>query len=250
MRTLPGEGTLTAAEPISAELIETQRLASIGLLTASVAHELTNPISIITATCANLQRQIAEGSLAPDELGPYLEMIEVSAWRCARLMQSLRAHTYRNGSAAAPCKLNELIREALVLVSYQFEREHNIRIECQLAPDLAPIPADQGQITQVLINLLLNARDALAGRGGRIGLASWQVAGWGAQAFAVSDDGPGIEPAALERLFEPLFTTKPLGQGSGLGLAISAAIVERHGGRIEAANDPAGGARFTVSLPA
>jgi two-component system NtrC family sensor kinase len=236
-------------EQINQALLNTQRLASIGTITASVAHELTNPISIITATCNNMAKQLADGTLSPDELGHYIEMIDYSAWRCARLIQTLRNYTHLNDSEQFPCDLNEIIQNALILVAYQFERQYNIDIETDLNIKLPPVLGDASQLTQVVVNLLLNARDAMAGRRGVVRIKTWRLPDRDAQAVAISDTGTGIAPENVARLFEPFFTTKPVGQGTGLGLSIAAEIVGRHGGTIGAANNPDVGATFTVVLP-
>lgn len=235
-------------EGVSEAFLQTQRLAGIGTLTASVAHELTNPINIITATCHNLLSQIAEENLSQEELVHYVEMIDHSAWRCARLIETLRNYSHIDGLQVATCDLNTLIEDSLRLVSYQLERQYNIDIETDLAPDLEPLRCDQNQITQVLVNLLINARDALQDQG-LISIRTWALSGENAQAFSVSDTGSGIHPDHLDRVFEPFFTTKPIGEGTGLGLAIVARIVSQHDGRIWAANNPAAGATFTVVLP-
>lgn len=230
-------------------MLEVQRLAGIGTLTAGVAHELTNPINVITATCNNLLSQLADDSLSIDELLHYIEMIDQSAWRCARLIRTLRDYTYLNGQEFASRNLNRIVDAALILVSYEFERQDNLDIVTNLEPDLKDIICDQNQITQVMINLLLNARDATPKEGGQIVISTWSLPRQNAQAFSVTDIGTGIDPAMMPIIFEPFVTTKPMGQGTGLGLAIASQIVEEHHGTIDAANNPGGGAIFTVLLP-
>jgi signal transduction histidine kinase len=230
-------------------LLETERLAGIGLLTASVVHELNNPISVITTTSENMLNHLETGPIARHELRQYLKLIDDSAWRCARLVQMLRNYSRSNGPEYAPCRLNQIVNDALTLVSYHFERHHDINIETDLDRDLKTVSWDQNQVTQILINLLTNARDALAGKGGLIRIRTWQVPAESAQAFSVSDNGPGIEMPDRERIFEPFFTTKPPGQGTGLGLAIVARIVAQHRGRVSAVCHGDGGVTFTVVLP-
>lgn len=228
-------------------ITQLQRLASLGTLMAGVTHELSNPISIITNVCNNLQAQIQEKSLNNDSLVRHLQMIEQSAWRTARLVQSLK--NYTNKPQVGPVEIKRLVEETLILVMYQFTRQHNIAIETHFGPDLKTANWDQSQISQVLINLLLNARDALIPAGGNIQLTAEHLAESDQVALTVQDSGPGIRPDLLGKIFEPFFTTKPAGEGMGLGLSISADIVAQHGGNITAVNAPAGGATFTIILP-
>lgn len=230
-------------------LAELQRLAGIGTLTAGVAHEMTNPINVITATCNNLLSQVADGSLSDDELLHYVEMIDQSAWRCARLLRTLRDYSYLETQIFSLCKLNQIVESALTLVGYEFERQHNINLVTDLQAEMDAIECDQNQITQVLINLLLNARDAIPLIGGTIRISTWALPEQNTQAVSVSDSGDGIDPRVKDHLFEPFVTTKPMGQGTGLGLAITSKIVADHGGSIRAENGPDGGAIFTVVLP-
>lgn len=238
---------------LHSSLFNTQRLASIGAITASVAHELNNPLSIITATCNNLLSQIADDTLDQDELLHYIQMIDHSAWRCARLVQTLRSYAYNDRPQQVEVDLNKIIEDALTLMAYQFRRQHNLELETDLSPRLMRIVCDPNQITQVLMNLLMNARDASdSHHGGVIRVKSWPVPAWSggtAVAFSVRDQGTGIPPEIIGRIFDPFFTTKSADEGTGLGLSIAAGIVERHHGRIEAKNNPEGGATFTVILP-
>jgi signal transduction histidine kinase len=233
-------------------LSQTQRLAGIGTLTASVAHELTNPISIITTACNNLLSRVADDNLNTDELLYYLEMIDHSAWRCARLVRTLGNYSHINQPDMSPCDLNEIIEDALAMVSNQFQKQYNIEIVTKRAPGMPAVYCDHNQITQVLINLLINARDALRLKhvnDGIIEISSWTVIDGPSVAFSVRDNGPGISADIMDKIFTPFFTTKPIGEGTGLGLSIVKGIVEAHDGRISAANHPDGGALFTVFLP-
>lgn len=248
-------------ERLNEALLHTQRLAGIGLLTASVAHELNTPLSIIAATCSNLLHEIEENSLGMEQLLRYVEMIEQSAWRSARIVEVLRNYSYADEMQTAVTDLNMIIEDALVLVQHQFHGEFNIQIVKQLDENLKTIVLDHNRLTQVLLNLLINARDAMAPHGGTVEIRSWCMPeavdatrnGNGSSqemyAFSVSDTGSGIDPALLEHIFDPFFTTKRFGKGTGLGLFIARRIVEQHDGRIWAENNALGGATFTVALP-
>ena len=258
-------------------LVHAQRLAGIGTLTASVAHELTNPISIITATCTNLRDELEGDELGRDELARYVELIEQSAYRCARIVEVLRNYAHNvgrdtgDGAVIAITSPAAVVQDALMMVEQQFRKQARVTVELELEPALQTIFCDHHRIAQVLINLLTNARDAMQPAGGVVRVHFWTPtpahdpallahlrpapSANGANgaadlfAFSVSDSGTGIDPATMERLFEPFFTTKANGQGTGLGLFIARGIVAQHGGAIYADNNPAGGATFTVVLP-
>ena len=268
---------------LNESLLHAQRLAGIGTLTASVAHELTNPISIITASCANLIDELNDESISRAELVQAIELIEQSAFRCARIVDMLRNYAQNTGpdvnpesgdNAIAITSPSAILQDALTMVEQQFRKQARVTVETEIQPQLTTIFCDHHRIAQVLINLLLNARDAMQPGGGMVRVRFWlpdmlrepalatraRAGMEGAEnrangsaadlfAFSVADTGTGIAPAHKDRLFEPFFTTKPHGQGTGLGLFIARGIVAQHGGCIYAENNPAGGATFTVVLP-
>lgn len=230
----------TNLHQLSVLLGHTERLATLGTLTASMAHELNNPVSIIISACNDVKGKLDEGSLDEEHAHRLLGVIEESAWRCARLVQTLSRYSHPAGPAFVPADLNEIINDTLTLLQYEFRTPVAVALVTALALDLPPVLWDQNQISQVLVNLLTNARDALTPAGGEITIRSWAIPMEERVAFSVSDDGPGVPPAILGRIFEPFFTTKPAGQGTGLGLSIAAGIVAQHQGRITVANNPAG----------
>ncbi len=232
-------------------LSHTQRLAGIGTITASVAHELNTPISIIISTCSNMKYEIEDNNLSAEQLLRYIGMIEQSAWRSARITESLRNYSTGGALETAVTDLNLIISDALQLVHQQFQGEYNIRLETDLQPDLRSIICDHNRIMQVVLNLLINARDAIGSGDGVIHIKSWEMDKDGyAFGFSVSDDGCGISDEVMQKIFDQFFTTKPVGRGTGLGLSISRQIVEQHNGRITATNNSDKGATFTVLLPA
>lgn len=265
-------------ERLNDALLHTQRLAGIGTLTASVAHELTNPISIITATCSNLLDEMRDGQISPEQLTRYLDLIEQSAFRCARIVEVLQNYTHNDGPTIAVTNPQAIVQDALVMVEQHFRKRANVSVEAEIDPHLRTVVCDHNRVTQVLINLLTNARDAMQPGGGTIHLRFWlldnPIAGIGDEsgygngtngdglnhvtthgsnqrqfAFSVRDSGHGIAADIMERIFDPFFTTKPNGQGTGLGLFIAEGIVAQHNGRLLAENNPDGGATFTVTLP-
>ncbi len=255
---------LTNVERLNSALSHTQKLAGIGTLTASVAHELNTPISIITATCSNLLHEIDGDNLSREQLMHYIEMIEQSAWRCARIVGVLRNYSVNDTLQMAVTDLNMIIEDAVTLVRHQFHGDFNVDVEVDLQDDLKSIVCDHNRLTQVLINLLTNARDAMDPNGGIIEIKSWIIpanstlseaspANGSSQeeqfAFSVRDSGHGIAPGIIDKIFEPFFTTKPNGKGTGLGLFIARRIVNQHRGYIKAENNPDYGSTFTVVLP-
>jgi signal transduction histidine kinase len=236
-------------------LAMTQRLAGIGLLTGSVSHELNNPVSIITTACGNLQMEFDNQYLGEERLARYLEMIETSAWRCARILNVLRHYSHEDDPQLAVTGLNMIVKDALTLLQHQFALQYKIKVETDFASDLKSIVCDHNRLTQVVVNLLTNARDAMQPTGGVIKVRTWKQPMSDEQngsqrdwvAFSITDSGPGISQEAMAKLFTPFSSTKP--KGAGLGLFVSRQIVEEHHGRILAENTPEGGAKFTVMLP-
>lgn len=160
-------------ERLNDALLHTQRLAGIGTLTASVAHELTNPLSIITATCSNLQDEVRDGNITPEQLTRYLELIEQSAFRCARIVEVLRNYTHNDGPMIAVTNPEAIVQDALVMVEQHFRKRANVTVEAEIDPGLRTIVCDHNRMTQVLINLLTNARDAMQPGGGTIHIRFW-----------------------------------------------------------------------------
>lgn len=253
--------TITSIDDITQlneALAHTQRLASLGTLTASIAHELNTPISIITATCSNLLYEMEDNQLTLEQLLQYVRMIEENAWRSARILEVLRNYSYNARPQFDVTNLNMVVEDALTLVRHQFRSEYNLIVEKALDENLPTLVCDHHRMTQILLNLLNNASDATP-RGGTIRIQTWMNPadetahhyGHDQQEFglSVSDSGHGIDEETMPHIFEPFFTTKPHGKGTGLGLYIARKIVDQHNGRIWAENNPDGGATFTVILP-
>ena len=258
---------LGAVERFNDSLTHTQRLAGMGTLTASIAHELNNPISIITSACANLQFDIDDNALSLQRLQHYVEMVEQSAWRCVRIVEVLRNYSMDGALQIAVTNWNKIVEDSLTLVKQQFSGQFRVDIKTDLAADLKTVVCDHNRMTQVLINLFTNARDAMKPNGGTIYVKTWRIPSGSMlpgsnlesypgelatsdyYAVSVSDSGTGIEPEMIGKIFEPFFTTKVNGSGTGLGLFISKRIVEQHNGRLWVENNPDGGATFVVLLP-
>jgi len=256
---------LDDVERLNEALAHTQRLAGVGILTASVAHELNTPISIIAATCSNLQHEVEDNTLSMEQLLRYTEMIEQNTWRAARIIEVLRNYSYGEKLQTAVTDLNMIVEDALTLVRHQFRGHLNVNIELDLSPDLKSIVCDHNRVAQVIINLLINAGDAMQPAGGTIHIQSWPLPAaaavplnglptndnGAAEHYVVSirDAGHGIAPDVIDKIFNPFFTTKANGKGTGLGLFIARQIVTQHHGHLWAENNPDRGATFTFTLP-
>lgn len=265
-RVIPATITLTALElggeyvrlvsisalphlgPLQDTLMMEQRLAGIGTLTSSIVHELSNPLSAITTTVENLREALNTAGNSPENLQRYVDLIEKQTWRCTKLIEFLRTYA-RGGHKLEPVALNEVVQNTLLMLADQFRTKWGVTITSEFGPHMPVVTCDANQITQVLINLLTNARDAMQPHGGQIVLKTWGVPEFQAVAFSVRDTGKGIDDNQLEEVFEPFFTTKGKGVGTGLGLFVAAEIIREHKGWIRAQNNPAAGATFTVMLP-
>lgn len=248
---------LPQADQWTEKLIHCERLAGLGTMSASISHEMINPISVIGTTTTNLLEILAEDHQPEQPLGDEilrsLQMIDTNVGRCYRLIDTLRAYTYGERMREKTA-INDLIEHAVTLMGAQIEKHDNLRLKTELNPELPEISCDPGQITQVLINLMLNARDAMASTGGEIELKTWAIPELDSVAISVQDNGTGLPGEALPQLFEPFFTTKKRGEGTGLGLFIVSEIVKQHNGWIRAQNrvgadQSISGAQITLMLP-
>ncbi len=235
-------------------LLRAERLATLGRLASGVAHEVGNPLGAITGyvELARDRLRDVEGARGarrraecpPRRVDDFLERIGVEAQRIDRIVRDLLDLARPAEPVAGAIDLSAPLDAALRLARVQ-PRFRALGVEVALAPDLPRVAADERRLSQVFLNLLLNAADATGGVG-RISISA--ALDGDRVAISVADSGPGVAAADLPRIFEPFFTTKAGGQGTGLGLAISQGIVESFGGELTAANGPGGGAVFTLRL--
>jgi signal transduction histidine kinase len=238
------ERDLHSFRDLSEGLLRTERLATVGALAAGVAHEVNNPLAAISSL-VQTARGRAEDPRARELLGQAIGEME----RIASVLRDLMELARPRPVARRRCEANEVVAAALRILRYD-RRFRGVGIEARLDPDLPPLDAaDPDRLQQVLMNLLLNARDAIDGRpDGRI-VVSTRRADHGAIAIAVADTGRGIPRADLERVSEPFFTTKTAGAGTGLGLAVCRDIVRDHGGAMRIESELGTGTEITVHLP-
>ncbi len=226
---------------LESQILRSQKLAAVGLLAAGIAHEINNPLSgVVGYSKLLLERQLPQG------VREKVEKISQSGERCRKIVEGVLLFSrQREGGRRTPIDLRALIDRVVGIGEYQWKM-HNVRV-IRERDDSAVVLADADQLEQVALNLLSNAVDAMP-RGGTVRI---NLAREGDEVrLSVADEGHGIPPEVLSRIFDPFFSTKEIGKGTGLGLAISYGIVQDHGGDIVVESRDGLGAQFTVILPA
>jgi len=230
-----------------AELSHIARVASLGQLTTALAHELNQPLTAILGNAEAARRFLTQGSADPDMLREILGDIIEDDVRAGEIIQRIRALVRREQSEHAAVAIADVIREVLLVIRNDAALQ-SVAIELELEASLPPVLGDRIQLQQVVLNLLLNALDAVKGspEGEReVAVTSGERDEW--VHVAVRDRGTGLDPEALENVFLPFYTTKP--EGLGVGLSICRTIIQDHGGRLWAENNTDGGATFHFELP-
>jgi two-component system NtrC family sensor kinase len=230
-------------------VVHVEKMASIGKLAATVAHEINNPLLGILTYAKLLRKWLDRGEWGEsrqEEIRSSLQLIETESNRCGDIVKTLLRF-----ARAAPMKvewtnLNAVVERCVRLVEHQLDLA-GVQLHLDLDGDLPSVHSDPGQVEQVLLALVINATEALP-RGGNIWLRTSPLPATGEVRIDVRDDGVGIAKEILPQIFEPFFTTKESGRSVGLGLAVSQGIVERHGGRIEVSSDPGRETTFTVAF--
>jgi signal transduction histidine kinase len=227
------------------ELLQKEKLASMGQLAAGVAHELNNPLATILLYANVVYKETPEGNPHRNDL----QMVISETNRCKVIVRNLLDFARQNQVMAQPTNLNELLQR-LVGEQRKDPRFGNTQFVLQLDPGVPPIEADPLQLQQVFINLLNNAVEAMEGKGGGTVTVTTQVAPFGQGVrISIADSGAGISEENRAKLFTPFFTTKPVGKGTGLGLAIVYGIVKMHRGQIQVQSEEGKGTTFTITLP-
>lgn len=227
------------------QLVRADKLSATGLLAAGVAHEVNTPLAVISSYAQLLATRFSEDTAESRMLGKVTEQ----TFRASEIVNSLLDFSRVSGAVMEPCDINRCARDTLELLAPQL-RQAGVAVVRKLDAT-ARVRANRGQLQQVLLNLFLNAKDAMP-RGGTLAVSTRTAAdaGGGRVEVLVSDTGTGIPPEVRDRIFDPFFTTKGARQGTGLGLAISYGIVREHGGAISVDSASGEGTQFTVSLPA
>ncbi len=252
------------AQERSKQLIHAERMATVGLLSAGIAHEINNPATFIAGNIQTLERfctdmepalrqQIQQNGEDTEklqfilqEMPKAVEGIHNGVTRISRIVKGLKSFCRKNEEPLAACDINTCVEQALELCHNALK--YYVTIEQDLAENLPQIIADSQQIEQVLINLFVNAADAMTEYGR--GTLTIKTQGTdNSVVVKVSDTGPGILEDKFDDIWQPFFTTKPPDKGTGLGLFTVRGIIENHEGQIKAENKTTGGAEFTITLP-
>ncbi len=227
------------------QLSQAEKMAALGQTISGVAHELNNPLATILACAERLASRRLDDSTRRD-----VDAIHNAAERAARIVRSLQTFARKRHTTRTRVDLNQVVQDTIALRAFE-QRAGNVAIVQALAAGLPPVFADPHQIQQVLLNLMVNAEQAMIDAHGRgtLVLRSWQDADRDAVILEVADDGPGVPKDVETRIFDPFFTTKAVGKGTGLGLTVAYAIAQEHGGRLVMGPRQDRGAVFRLELP-
>ncbi len=231
-------------------LMQSEKLSSIGVLAAGVAHEINNPLSSVAGYAEALLRRFNdEQTLAEDprfDVFPkYLQVIIRESYRCKGIIDSLLSFSRKSDGSFSSINLNEILREVLELVRHK-SRYEKVDIQLSLQEDLPDVLGDPSGLRQICMNLLMNAHQAIHGSG----VVEISTSTHGPTVlFQIRDTGCGISKDDIDQIWDPFFTTKEVGQGLGLGLAVTYNIVKRHGGDITVESQQGTGSKFTVRMP-
>lgn len=246
-----GAGGTPGPDPMAVlhgRLLNVSRMATIGEMAAGVAHELNQPLTAIANYAHACERLLARPGTDPNELREALRQIAAQTTRAADIIRRLRSLARNNQAEHQPVAMNSLVEELYELMKTDASL-HGVELTLDLAPGLPEVTADAGQIQQVILNFLRNSLEALSAQPSghpRVAIST-SLADGHAVRLMVCDNGPGLEPDAVKRVFDPFFSTKE--NGTGLGLAISSTIARAHGGAVGyRANTPCG-ACFYIVVP-
>ncbi len=236
---------ITDRVELETQLSQAEKLSSIGLLAAGVAHEVNTPLAVISSYAQMLAKQLR----GDERVGPLLDKITQQTFRASEIVNGLLNFSRTSGTAFTEIDVNAVIRDTLNLLEHQLKTS-NVRLESALDSSLPPILGNPGKLQQVFLNLFLNAKDAMAG-GGTLRVAT-EVNGH--VGVSISDTGSGIAPEHVKRIYDPFFTTKSApreGQrrGTGLGLAVTYGIIQEHAGKIEVQSQAGAGTTFYLEFP-
>jgi two-component system NtrC family sensor kinase len=243
---------LTDRMHLEEQLTQAEKLSSIGLLAAGVAHEVNTPLAVISSYTQMLAKQL-KADPNNQHLTPVLEKITKQTFRASEIVNGLLNFSRTGSGDFTRVDINAMLRDTVVLLEHQM-RSGRIEIRLDLAPELPAIQGNLGKLQQVVVNLLMNAKDAMQDRGfGKICIATEQRSG--IVEILVSDDGAGMTPEVLRRIYDPFFTTKSTpkeGQrkGTGLGLAVTYGIMQEHAGKINVQSTVGEGTEFRLEFPA
>jgi two-component system NtrC family sensor kinase len=236
------EQDVTEKRRLEATLAQSEKLAAVGQLAAGLAHEINNPLTAIIANAQMLQRELPP----EDDRQELVDLIYRAGGRASKVVHNLLDLARKEQYDFKPTDLNETVNGALKLLQHEFV-SRSLTLIWEPAEGLPLIMASQDQLQGVWINLLSNALDALENGHNELRISTRQQ---GKEVrVVVADNGKGIPPDKLKRIFEPFYTTKAPGRGTGLGLSVSYRVIKQHGGNIQVESKPGGGTQFSVLLP-
>jgi PAS domain S-box-containing protein len=233
---------VTQRERLEEQMSQTEKLTSLGILAAGVAHEVNTPLAVISNYIQMLAKQMPEG----DPRQSIIDKIVKQTFRASEIVNNLLNFSRTGAAEAADIDVNRVVEETLSLVAHPLKTSH-IQVVKQLGEPLPPVRGSANKLQQVFLNLFLNARDAMPG-GGMLEVRT--MAHNGSVEIEVADTGAGIAREHIHRIFDPFFTTKANGRGTGLGLSVSYGIIKEHAGKIDVRSSPGKGTSFHVEFPA
>ncbi|HYS44075.1 MAG TPA: ATP-binding protein, partial [Geobacteraceae bacterium] len=233
------------------QLLQAEKMSSIGMLAAGVAHEINNPLTSVAGYAEALLRRFRDEPQLVDDprLGDfrkYLEVIIRESYRCKGIIDSLLSFSRKSEGTIGLVDVNQILNDVLELVRHK-ARNENIEIREALQQDLPMVMGDAAGLRQVFLNLTMNALQAIDGPGA-IEIATFERNGM--VTATIRDSGCGIPPTLMDQIWDPFFTTKDVGKGVGLGLAVTYNIIKKHGGEVHVESKHGQGSKFTVRLPA
>jgi two-component system, NtrC family, sensor kinase len=237
---------ITERMELESQLSQAEKLSSIGLLAAGVAHEVNTPLAVISSYAQMASKQV-DGDA---KIAPLLEKITRQTFRASEIVNNLLNFSRTSATEFSEVDLNKIISETLTLLEHQLKISH-IRVESHFYGGLPLIHGNAGKLQQVFLNLFLNAKDAMAGKGGTLSIVT---SNGDAVQVAISDSGAGIAPEHINKIYDPFFTTKVSpregqSRGTGLGLSVTYGIIQEHAGKIRVDSQPGQGTRFLLEFP-
>jgi two-component system, NtrC family, sensor kinase len=236
---------ITDRADLESRLVQADKLSSIGLLAAGVAHEVNTPLAVISSYAQMLAKRVSDD----EQKAAMLDKITKQTFRASEIVNSLLNFSRTSTVDWAEVQVNRVIRDTANLIEHQLEKAR-VTVAYNLDESLGAIKGNQGKLQQIFLNLFLNARDAMEavpGRGGVLTIRTWSDGDM--VHVEVADTGAGISPEHVDRIFDPFFTTKGAKKGTGLGLSVTYGIVQEHGGAIEVQSAPGAGTRFRLDFP-
>ncbi len=243
---------VTREKEYQLQFMQAEKMATVGVLAAGVAHEINNPLTSILGFTDGLKRRLPRledkvETEVLEDMREYVQTIRQEGQRCQEIVQNLLTFSRPKNSPFGQVNLRRLVTDCLKIIHYRLKKCPQVSVQLNMDSDLPFVHGDEAQLKQVVLNLLTNALDALSGQGVLRILVKREPDSM--VSLEVEDSGPGISPEYLERVFDPFFTTKPVGEGTGIGLSTCYNIVQAHSGRIYVCSEPEKGSSFRILIP-